>query len=96
MRKSIAVLLSFAFPLLLAGIASATSTVTISILPPDHVVEGGGNFIFVLRRAGDLPATKVLYKVSGTATSGSDYTAPSGTAAFASGPIIRTSFALAP
>jgi hypothetical protein len=85
MRKSIAVLFSFAFPLLLAGIASATSTVTISILPPDHIVEGGGNFIFVLRRAGDLPSTKVLYKVSGTATSSSDFTAPSGIAAFASG-----------
>jgi hypothetical protein len=85
MSKSIVVLLSFAFALLLAGIASATSTVTISILPPDRIVEGGGNFIFVLRRAGDLPATKVLYKVSGTATSGSDFTAPSGSADFASG-----------
>jgi hypothetical protein len=85
MSKSIALLLFFAFVLVIADIARATSTVTISILPPDHIVEGAGNFIFVLRRSGDLPSTKVLYKVSGTATSGSDFTAPSGSAAFASG-----------
>ncbi len=58
---------------------------TISLLPPTELIEGQGNFIFVLRRTGNLSGVTVFYKMSGSAASGKDYSAPPGSAQFSQG-----------
>jgi hypothetical protein len=70
----------------IASSAHAFNTaVTISAVAPSNIVEGQGNLLFIIRRIGDLPGNQVLYKVTGTAKSGSDYQTPTGVAQFVAG-----------
>src|SRR4026207_2005175 len=69
--------LTLVLALFISNAFAADPAVTVTILPPSSVTEGGGNLIFVLRRA-PVSATqlRVRFKMTGSAPEGQDYAAP--------------------
>ena len=66
--------------------ASTAPTYTISGAPS---VSEGGSLVFTVNRTSDNGAQTLSYSLGGTATSGTDYTTPSGSVSFAAGELSK-------
>ena len=65
---------------------SRRTTVSVAVSPASVAEDGASNLIYTFTRTGDTSgALTVNYSITGTATSGTDYTGASGTVSFAAG-----------